>query len=149
MANFNSNQDKAQLEKGVQDVIKLGESWGMTNLEIQGCLQVAAGEKYLIANNDLPTGKVSGSSMHLCKLIVTIFTSITAFIVVSSLVFYTVMLACSMSNELENQVGKIVAPLIYPVMRMARMTLKPAADKLDISRKPYFILLKNCYFASH
>ena len=145
----------------VCEIIKLGQSWGMTNSEILECLHIVADEPSTAdkTNSRLSTAvfdkksekqevsmvssikNVASSSgiVTTYKLLKSILLFVCVLVLVLMAIYTAVMACCFFSPTLENGIGKVAAPMVYPTMRVARIALKPLADFFDISSKDLFV----------
>lgn len=141
---------KDGLEISVGEIIKLGQSWGMADSDIQDCLYTAAaGETFTKSVNNMVMSGRSAQKLehrtlpslvaHAVRVLTNVAKTLLIVIVMScvllAVLYSAILLGCALSPELENKIGKVAAPWIFPTMRIARMTLKPVADKFDISSK--------------
>lgn len=117
------------LEAKVEDIVNLGKSWGMTDADIQECLDRAAKEEYACA-------EVEMSLLRWIFYIMRRTAKISVVVLATLIVLYGAVFVLShYSPEFEAITVKLTNSYIYPVMRLSRIAFKPLADSLDIAGK--------------
>ena len=143
----------------VCEIIKLGQSWGMTNSEILECLHIVADEPSTADKTNIRSSTAvfdkksekqevlmvfsiknvaSSGIVTTYKLLKSILLFVCVLVLVLMAIYTAVMACCFFSPTLENGIGKVAAPMVYPTMRVARIAFKPLADFFDISSKDIF-----------
>lgn len=115
----------AKLE--IDNVIKLGRSWGMSDGEIKACL-LAEMEEAKKEQNGYPMLRLLSSLWFIIKIFVLFPAAILALLAVCG---YMISVMSSISPELEMPIARLFAAYMYPIMSFVR-TFKPLASALHI-----------------